>query len=90
MLETAQSLYVEGKQRGQVFGYALACIELSKTFRAPATAAKMWAASGYSINQAIAAGLSAADVVALRRLVPVAPVDPVPLWALSPAAFTTQ
>lgn len=85
MLETAHSLYVEGKQRGQVYGFALACIELAKTFRAPATAARLWTASGFTVSQAIAAGLAGADVMALRQLATAN--DDAPMsWALPPNA----
>lgn len=91
MLETARELYLEGKQRGQVYGFALACIELAGTFRAPATAAKLWLASGYTINQAIAAGLSGGDVAALRRLVPPEAPEPPLAWSFAPGApLTTQ
>lgn len=80
----AHGLYFEGKERGRIAGFALACVELADTFRAPHTARKMWVASGFTLNQAIAAGLSAADVRALRRLAPAEAVDVLP-WA-RPAA----
>lgn len=86
MLETARELYLEGKQRGQVYGFALACIELADTFRAPATAAKLWLASGFTVHQAISAGLSGGDVAALRRLVPPAAPEQPLAWSKAPAA----
>ena len=83
MLETGAALYAEGKTRGKVYGYALACIELAHTFRAPDTAKRMWTASGFTIDAAIAAGLGGADVLKLRRLAIANDDAPMP-WALRP------
>lgn len=88
MIDTPEALYFEGKQRGLVVGYALAVIELASTFRAPHTARKMWRASGFTLDQAIAGGLAARDVAALRRLAPPdAPEQPLP-WSKAPADLT--
>lgn len=84
MIDTPKALYFEGKQRGQVVGFALAVLELANTFRAPHTARKMWRASGFTIDQAISGGLAACDVAALRRLAPPEPPEAPLLWSMSP------
>lgn len=89
MLTTPRELYLEGKQRGQVYGFALACIALADTFRAPATATKLWLASGFTFNQAIAAGLGGNDAAALRRLVPPEAPEPPLAWSIAPGALIT-
>ena len=87
MIDTPKALYFEGKQRGQVVGYALAVIELAGTFRAPHTARKMWRASGFTLEQAISGGLASRDVATLRHLAPPEPPEAPLLWSQSPSSL---
>ena len=88
MIDTPEALYLEGKERGKVAGFALACIELAGTFRAPHTARKMWIAGGYTIQQATAAGLTATDLATLRIIAPPLPPDDEPPWRIVPTPPT--